>query len=88
MWIKICGVTRTEDVATVVRSGADAIGFNFFSDSRRFVSIPTARALAETARRCAVDIPLADLVGVFVNVAARRPKRGSGCWPECDSGSW
>lgn len=70
MWIKICGVTRTEDVATVVHSGADAIGFNFFPDSKRFVSIPTARALAETARRCAVGVPLADLVGVFVNAAA------------------
>lgn len=70
MWIKICGVTRNEDVATVVHSGADAIGFNFFPESRRFVSIPTARALAETARRSAVDVPLADLVGVFVNAEA------------------
>jgi len=71
MWIKICGVTRTEDVATVIQSGADAIGFNFFADSKRFVSMPTARALAETARRSAVDAPLVDLVGVFVNAAAQ-----------------
>ena len=70
MWIKICGVTRAEDVATVIHSGADAIGFNFFRDSKRFVSIPTARALAETARRLAVDIPPVDLVGVFVNAEA------------------
>ncbi len=67
MWIKICGVTRAEDAATVVHSGADAIGFNFFPESKRFVSIATARALAETARRSAVDLPLVDLVGVFVN---------------------
>ena len=37
MWIKICGVTRPEDVSTVVHSGADAIGFNFFPGSKRFV---------------------------------------------------
>jgi len=70
VWIKICGVTRAEDAATVIRSGADAIGFNFFPDSRRFVSIPIAYALAETARRSAVDLPLVDLVGVFVNAEA------------------
>ena len=41
MWIKICGVTRTEDAAAVADSGADAIGFNFYSNSKRYVSIPT-----------------------------------------------
>lgn len=70
MWIKICGVTRAEDVATIVNSGADAIGFNFFPKSKRCVSIPIARALAEGARRSAVDLPLIDLVGVFVNAEA------------------
>lgn len=70
MWIKICGVTRAEDAATIIHSGANAIGFNFFPDSRRFVSIPIACALAETARRSAVDLPLVDLVGVFVNAEA------------------
>lgn len=70
MWIKICGVTRVEDAATVVHSGANAIGFNFFPGSRRFVSIPIARALAEAARRSAADQPLVDLVGVFVNAEA------------------
>ena len=70
MWIKICGVTRVEDAETVVHSGADAIGFNFFPDSRRCVSIPIASALAEAARQSAVDLPLVDLVGVFVNAKA------------------
>lgn len=70
MWIKICGVTRAEDVATIVLSGADAIGFNFFPSSKRYVSNSIARALAETARQSAVDLPLVDLVGVFVNAEA------------------
>lgn len=70
MWIKICGVTRAEDAATIIHFGADAIGFNFFPDSRRFVSIPNARALAESARRSAVNLLPVDLVGVFVNAEA------------------
>ena len=70
MWIKICGVTRAEDAATVIHSGADAIGFNFFPDSRRFVSIPIACVLAETARQSAIHLPVVDLVGVFVNADA------------------
>ena len=70
MWIKICGVTRTEDVLAVIQSGADAIGFNFFPQSKRFVSIATARLLAETARQATIDSPCVDLVGVFVNANA------------------
>jgi phosphoribosylanthranilate isomerase len=67
MWIKICGVTRTEDVVSVVNSGADAIGFNFYSRSKRFVSISTASALADAARQMPTDATVVDLIGVFVN---------------------
>lgn len=75
MWIKICGVTRAEDAATVVHSGANAIGLNFFPDSKRFVSIPTARTLVQTARRTAADLPIVDLVGVFVNTTCDTVQR-------------
>ena len=70
MWIKICGVTRKEDVFVVIHAGADAIGFNFFPASKRFVSIAAARTLAEIARQVSADRPQVDLVGVFVNAAA------------------
>ena len=70
MWIKICGVTRTEDVLAVVHSGADAIGFNFFPQSKRFVPVATARTLAIAARQTSKDNPPVDLVGVFVNATA------------------
>ena len=36
--IKICGLTRKEDVETVVRAGADALGFVFYPRSPRFVT--------------------------------------------------
>ena len=75
MWIKICGVTRIEDVSAVLNSGADAIGFNFFPGSKRFVSIATACILVEAARHVAGDVPLVDLVGVFVNAEAEAVRR-------------
>lgn len=43
--IKICGLTRDEDVRIAVASGADAIGF-VFTDSPRRVSIETAIRLS------------------------------------------
>ena len=42
--VKICGLTRAEDVEAAVNYGADAIGF-VFTDSPRRVSIETARRL-------------------------------------------
>ncbi|MEZ6033006.1 MAG: phosphoribosylanthranilate isomerase [Planctomycetaceae bacterium] len=70
MWIKICGVTRAEDVAAIVRSGADAIGFNFYPGSRRYISIAAARKLVAATRLARTDAPPVDRVGVFVNADA------------------
>ena len=46
--IKICGITREEDLDAVVAAGADAVGFVLYPPSPRYVS--PARA-AELARR-------------------------------------
>lgn len=59
--IKICGLTREEDVLTAVQSGADAIGFVFYPPSPRFVDFERARALARLVP------PFVTLVGLFVN---------------------
>ena len=75
MWIKVCGVTRAEDVEAVVHSRADAIGFNFYPGSKRFVSIPHARNLIQVARNTTTDLPVLDLVGVFVNADAQMVRR-------------
>jgi len=74
MWIKICGVTRDDDVSTVTSSGADAIGFNFFSGSKRFVSNERALGLIQVAKRITGDNSPLDLVGVFVNSDAQAVK--------------
>lgn len=59
--IKICGLTREEDVAAAVHSGADAIGFVFYPKSPRYVTPAQAAKLAHTVP------PFVSIVGLFVN---------------------
>lgn len=59
--IKICGLTREEDVDAAVVAGADAVGFVFHPPSPRFV---TPQRAAELARRIP---PFVAVVGLFVN---------------------
>ena len=59
--VKICGITRLEDALAAVRLGADALGFNFWPGSRRFVEPAAARAIVAQLP------PFVTSVGVFVN---------------------
>ncbi|MGZ5185466.1 MAG: phosphoribosylanthranilate isomerase [Caldimonas sp.] len=61
--IKICGVTRPEDVAAAVDAGADAIGFVFHPASPRYLTVERAAALARALP------PYVTPVGLFVNAA-------------------
>lgn len=59
--VKICGLTRLEDVDAAVAAGADAVGFVLYERSKRYV--PPARLAGLTAR-----VPPGVLrVGVVVN---------------------
>ena len=62
--IKICGLTREEDVNAAVDAGADAVGFVLYPPSARYVS---AQRAAELARRLP---PLVAPVLLFVNADA------------------
>ena len=62
--IKICGLTREDDVRHAVHAGADAIGFVLYPPSPRYV---TPERAAELARRVP---PFVDVVGLFVNATA------------------
>jgi phosphoribosylanthranilate isomerase len=62
--LKICGITNQEDASAAVEGGANAIGFNFYPRSPRYIA-PERAAEIETpagVRR----------VGVFVNEARER----------------
>jgi phosphoribosylanthranilate isomerase len=48
--VKVCGVTRAEDLAAAEELGADWIGLNFSPRSPRRVSVERARALREASR--------------------------------------
>ncbi|WEN41715.1 N-(5'-phosphoribosyl)anthranilate isomerase [Thauera sp. GDN1] len=61
--IKICGLTRAQDVRAAVDGGADAIGFVFYPPSPRAVSIEHAAELV------ALLPPFVTSVGLFVNPA-------------------
>ena len=62
--IKICGLTREEDVDAAVAAGADAVGFVLYEPSARYVS--AARATELAARLPAYVTP----VLLFVNASA------------------
>lgn len=62
--IKICGLTREQDVDAAVAAGADAIGFVLYARSPRAVSVERA---AELARRIP---PFITPVLLFVNAPA------------------
>ena len=47
MLIKICGLTRVEDVRVACEAGADAVGFVFHEASPRFVTVEHVRPLLE-----------------------------------------
>lgn len=44
--VKICGLTRPQDVSAAVKGGAGYVGFVFFPKSPRHLDIETARGLA------------------------------------------
>lgn len=56
--IKICGLTRAEDIAAAQAAGAWALGFIFYPRSKRFIAINAAAQVMP---------PDAQNIGVFVN---------------------
>ncbi len=63
MIVKVCGITNQEDATAAVEAGANALGFNFYPESPRYLP-------PELAAR--IDTAGARRVGVFVNETLAR----------------
>ncbi|NYT85880.1 phosphoribosylanthranilate isomerase [Pollutimonas harenae] len=61
--IKICGLTRPQDVDTAVRAGADAVGLVFYGPSKRAVGLGQAASLRQRVPA------FVDVVALFVNAS-------------------
>jgi phosphoribosylanthranilate isomerase len=59
VFVKICGITRPEDGLAAEAAGADAIGFIFVPNTRRFVTLDRAREISMALG------PFVARVGVF-----------------------
>lgn len=67
--IKVCGVTCLEDAESAVAAGVDALGFNFFPKSPRFVEPDIAAQIIRALP------PFVTTVGLFVNHDLDEAKR-------------
>ena len=58
--VKICGLTREADARLAIEAGADALGFNFWPQSKRYLApagaLPWIRALPGEVTRVAVVV--------------------------------
>ncbi|MDA8127728.1 MAG: phosphoribosylanthranilate isomerase [Betaproteobacteria bacterium] len=59
--VKICGITRLQDLRAACDAGADALGFVFYEKSPRHVTIEAAAALVRALP------PFVQSVGLFVD---------------------
>jgi phosphoribosylanthranilate isomerase len=64
MWTKICGIRDVQTARAVAEAGADAIGLNFYAQSKRVVELTAAADIV-----AAID-GACEAIGVFVNQSA------------------
>ena len=63
--IKICGITNYPDAVMAIDAGADLLGFNFYPQSKRYISVTDAQVIV---RRLP---PIVKIVGIFVDATVQ-----------------
>lgn len=61
--VKICGITNEPDAVAAIQAGVDALGFNFYEQSPRHVTVEQAAGIIRNLP------PTVVRVGVFVNAS-------------------
>jgi phosphoribosylanthranilate isomerase len=64
--VKVCGITNLADAEKALELGADALGFNFYAPSPRFIAPARARLILERLPGRPVTSPY----------SSTRPKKG------------
>jgi len=67
--VKICGLTRPQDVTAAIAAGADALGFVFVPASARCLQLETARSL------CRLVPAFVSRVGLFLDQEEEQVRR-------------
>lgn len=67
--VKICGITNREDALAAISCGADALGFNLFPGSKRFIELEREAAWMRALP------PFVARVAVLVNVPLEEARR-------------
>ncbi|MBT8043770.1 MAG: phosphoribosylanthranilate isomerase, partial [Verrucomicrobiae bacterium] len=67
--LKVCGVTIAKDVERLIELGVDALGVNFWSQSKRYINPEIAASFLQSARGKIIR------VGVFVNAIPSVPRQ-------------
>ncbi len=81
MYVKVCGITQLDDAREAVQAGADVLGFNYISSSKRYLQAAEIRALTDRLRveasevvcvAVVADVPVADAKQLLAQLGVHR----------------
>lgn len=71
-WCKICGITTVQDSLAMCAAGVDALGFNFYPSSARYLDADKA---AEICAKTKSFFPEVQRIGLFVDAPAEQVRQ-------------